>query len=73
MRVLQKRITMTQSNELTENKTHFAIAGVAFLFCLVWAVVGESDMKIVAVSISFMYFLKSGIDMEMSARALEAH
>lgn len=64
---------MAHSNELVENKIHFVIGTVAFLFCLVWAVVGESDMKMVAVSISFMYFLKSGIDMEMSARALDSH
>ena len=64
---------MAHSNELDTNKTHFAIAAVAFLFCLVWALVGESDIKIVAVGLSFMYFLKSGIETEMSARALEAH
>ena len=64
---------MVQSNDLMKNKTHFAMASVAFLFCLVWAIVGESDIKMVAVSLSFMYLLKSGIETEMSARALEAH
>ncbi len=64
---------MAHNNDLVKNKTHLAISSVALLFCLVWALVGEADIKIVAVAITFIYFLKSGIETEMSARALEAH
>jgi len=60
---------MTHNEELTQNKTKFAISGVAFLFCLIWALIGEADIKIVAVSIAFMYFLKYGIEVEMSSIA----
>jgi len=59
------------NEELVKNKTHLAIASVALLFCIVWALVGEADIKIIAVALSFMYFLKSGIETELSARALE--
>ena len=64
---------MTHNNELMKNKTHLAVSGVALMFCLVWALVGESDVKVIAIAISFIYFLKSGIDTEVSARALETH
>ena len=61
-------------NELTTEYTDLTLSSVALIFCLVWALVGESDIKIIAVSIAFMYFLKAGIDMEMSSRALhDAH
>ena len=58
------------NNEFTANKTKFAIASVALAFCLVWALIGESNIKIIAVAISFICFLKAGIETEMSARAL---
>ena len=58
---------MTHNEELTTNKTKFAISGVAFVFCLVWALIGESDIKIIAVAIAFMCFLQHGIATEMSA------
>ncbi len=57
-------------NELTVNKSKLVIASVALLFCLVWALIGESDIKIVAVTIAFYCFLKAGIETEMSAREL---
>ncbi len=61
---------MTHHEELTTNKTKFAISAVALLFCLVWALVGESDLKIIAVTAAFSCFLKHGIETEESARAL---
>lgn len=61
-------------NELSTDNTALALSSVALIFCLIWALVGESDIKIIAVSIAFMYFLKAGIDKEMSSRALhDAH
>ncbi len=64
---------MTQNKELIQNKVHFVLSSVALVFCLIWVLVGESDIKIIAIAISFIYFLKSGIDTEMSARALDTH
>ena len=64
---------MTHNQELIKNKVHLVLSSVALAFCLVWALVGESDIKIIAVTIAFIYFLKSGIETEISARALEAH
>lgn len=56
-------------NEQIENRSKLVISSVALLFCLVWALIGESDLKIVAVSIAFYCFLKAGIETEMSERA----
>ena len=56
-------------NDLTCSKTHFTISAVALCFCLIWAFIGESDIKIVAVTIAFIYFLKAGVDTEMSSIA----
>ena len=56
-------------NELTINKSKLIISSVALLFCLVWALIGESDIKIVAVAVAFYCFLQAGIETEMSARA----
>lgn len=56
-------------NELTMNKSKLVISSVALLFCLVWALIGEADIKIIAVTIAFICFLKAGIETEMSARA----
>jgi len=58
---------MTHNEELTKNKTKFAISSVALVFCLVWAIIGEADIKIIAVSIAFMFFLQHGIATEMSS------
>lgn len=57
-------------NELSIDNTALTLSSVALVFCIIWALVGESDMKIIAVSIAFMFFLKAGIDMEISSRAL---
>jgi len=58
---------MTHNEGLINNKSRLAISAAALLFCLVWALVGEADIKIIAVSISFMFFIKYGIDTEMSS------
>lgn len=62
---------MTANQDYTNNKIKFTIAGVALVFCLVWALIGESDIKIIAVSIAFMCVLKHGIATEMSAREMD--
>ena len=58
---------MAHNEELVNNKIKFTLSAVAFIFCLIWALIGEADIKIVAVSVSFMCFLKYGIETEMSA------
>jgi len=58
---------MTHNEELTKYKTRFIISSVAFLFCLIWALVGEADIKIVAVTLTFSCFLFNGIKLEQSA------
>ncbi|MDF1880277.1 hypothetical protein JHD50_02985 [Sulfurimonas sp. MAG313] len=61
---------MTQNENFIQSKTKFVLASVAFIFCLVWAFIGEADIKLVAVSIAFMCFLYHGINMEMCAREM---
>jgi len=58
---------MTHNQDLSDNITRFVISSVAFAFCLVWALIGEADIKIVAVGVTFMCFLKYGIAVEMSS------
>jgi hypothetical protein len=64
---------MTHNDELTGHKIKFAIASVALAFCTVWALVGVADIKIVAVTIAFICFLKSGIEMEVCANEAGGH
>ena len=64
---------MTHNDELTGHKTSFIIASVALIFCTVWALVGVADIKIVAVTIAFIFFLKSGIEMEAYANEAGGH
>jgi hypothetical protein len=64
---------MTHNEELTGHKTRFIIASVALVFCTVWALVGVADIKIVAVTIAFICFLKSGIEMEVCANEAGGH
>lgn len=56
-------------NQLIKSKNSLVISSVALLFCLVWALIGESDIKIIAVTVAFVCFLKAGIETEMAARA----
>lgn len=60
---------MTHNEDFTHNKTKFVISTVALGFCLIWALIGETDVKILAVSIAFMCFLKYGVATEISALA----
>lgn len=64
---------MTYNDELAGHKIKFAIASVALVFCTVWALVGVADIKVVAVTIAFICFLKSGIEMEVCANEAGGH
>ena len=61
------------NNDLVKSKVHLSVSAVALSFCIVWALVGEADIKIVAVAVAFMYFLKSAVQTEDIDRALHAH
>jgi len=58
---------MTHNKELTDNRSKFIVSTVALVFCLVWALVGEADIKIIAVTLAFITFLKYGIATEVSS------
>ena len=58
---------MTHNKELTDNRSKFIVSTVALVFCLVWALVGEADIKIIAVTLAFIAFLKYGIATEVSS------
>lgn len=60
---------MTHRDETIDSKSKFIISAVAFVFCLVWALVGEADVKILAVTLAFIYFLKEGIALEINSRS----
>ncbi|PHR58825.1 MAG: hypothetical protein COA44_01370 [Arcobacter sp.] len=62
---------MTHNDDYINNKVKFTLSSVALAFCLVWALIGESDIKILAVTIAFMCFLQHGIATEMSARQMD--
>ena len=57
---------MSHNEEFTNNKSKLVISTVALLFCLVWVLVGEADIMIVAVSIAFYAFLKYAVATEIS-------
>ena len=61
------------NHDLVKSKMHLVVSAVALVFCIVWALVGEADIKIVAVAIAFMYFLKSAVQTEDIHRALHTH
>lgn len=62
---------MAHKNNVINTTSHFIISAIALLFCLVWALIGEADIKIVAVTLAFIYFLKAGIDFEMNSGSKE--
>ena len=61
------------NNDLILSKTHLAVSTVALAFCIIWALIGEADIKIIAVTLAFIYFLKSAVVTEDTKRALESH
>lgn len=65
--------TAADHADFVANRTWFVIFGVVMLFAVVWAVVGDSAMKIVFAGAAFILFLRAGINFEMSERKLHAH
>lgn len=61
-------------NAYVGHRTWFVIYSVALIFGIVWAIIGESDMKIAFITLAFALFLRSGVLLEASTRALyEGH
>jgi len=58
---------MTHNDDAMNSTSNFIISSIVLLFCMVWALIGEADIKIVAVTLAFIYFLKAGIDLEMNS------
>lgn len=57
---------MSHNEEFINNRSKLIISAVALLFCFIWAVIGEADIKIVAVTFAFTLFLKYAIATEIS-------
>ncbi len=55
------------------NKNWFVVYSIAFLFGIIWAITGESDVKVVYITLSFVLFLRSGIILEKSVIEADAH
>ena len=56
--------------DYTNDRSWFIVCVVAFIFGVIWTILGESDLKIIFITAAFTCFLRAGINMEMSARAL---
>ena len=55
------------------NKNWFVGYSIAFLFGIIWAIIGESDVKLIYITVAFIYFLRSGITLEMSSIEQNSH
>jgi hypothetical protein len=51
------------------DKNWFIVASVAFIFGIVWALVGDEASKVFYAAGSFAFFLYTGISMELNAIA----
>lgn len=65
--------TLQNIKQFECDRAWFIGFSVALLFGLIWTAVGESDVRIIFVTVAFTLFLHAGVRMEMSARALDAH
>ncbi|HFU74350.1 MAG TPA: hypothetical protein ENK65_02215 [Helicobacteraceae bacterium] len=55
------------------NRSWFIAFSVAFMFGIIWTIIGDNSIKLLFVSIAFLFFLRSAILTEMSAIALNEH
>lgn len=60
-------------NIYVAHRSWFIAFSVAFAFGIVWTLVGESSMKLLFISVAFLFFLRAGILTEMSAIELDTH
>ncbi len=57
--------------DYTNDRSWFIVYLVAFVFGIIWTILGEDDLKIIFITATFTCFIRAGIQMEMSARALD--
>jgi len=70
---------MPTSEEMLRNQAQyvtdrswFIVFSIALIFGFVWTIVGESNLKIVYITIAFIFFLNAMIKMEMTSRKINA-
>ena len=61
------------NNNVQVNKNWFTVYGIAFLFGIIWTMIGESDVKLIYITLSFIYFLRAGIILEKSSIEASDH
>ncbi len=55
------------------NQNWFVVYSIAFLFGIVWTIIGESDVKLVYITLSFILFLRAGVILEKSSIEANSH
>jgi len=51
----------------------FVLASVLFVFTLIWSLVGENNLKMLAIFVGFASFIYSGVTYEALTRAEASH
>ena len=62
--------TQEQINKHSTDKMMFVLSSIAFIFGIVWVVLGDSNIKLVYAPLAFAFFLHSMISAEKSGIAL---
>ena len=57
---------MSHAKTDTLLQAKFILSAVALVFAIIWAIIGVSDIKIIASTAAFIFFLKYGIETEMA-------
>jgi len=71
--MIQNKEQQVKEATYIKNRSWFIVFSVAFVFGIVWTIVGDSNMKIAFISIAFLFFLRYGVLTEASARELTPH
>lgn len=64
--------TAQDHHDYVVNRSWLIFFGFAMIFALVWAIVGESHLKVPFAAAAFLLFLRAGVMTEASARKLDA-
>ena len=69
---------MTHQDEITQEdlltaKNWFYGLSFAMVFAIIWAILGENDIKILFIAVTFTLFLRAGIKYDETERALNTH
>ncbi len=63
---------VTEDDLITDQNWFFGLS-FAMVFALVWVIIGESDVKMLFAAITFVLFLRAGVNYETTSRALSDH